>query len=147
MSTITLDIPDGWEVVVRPRGGLAPASVALATEEPSPTPARGSPVTPTPRGIRPRLKLAAHGSRFASTMVEIDGTLYELPACVATVLREIGRGAKEVRFRQETRRKIEAHLPWLLSALKPDASARVIARRHAYAVADGAAALVDLVDG
>lgn len=81
-----------------------------------------------------RLKLAAHGSKFAPTPVEVDGNLCELPACVAQVLREVASGAAKVRFRAETKAKLQAHLPWVLSLLKPDAAAKVIARRHQYIV-------------
>jgi len=112
----------------------------VPVEVPTPKPAEptsaAAPAKADTTAAKPayRLKLAAHGSKFAPTPVEVDGTLCELPACVAQVLREVAGGNAKVRFRAETKAKLQAHLPWVLALLKPDASAKVIARRHQYIV-------------
>lgn len=122
--------------------GAAAANSAINRDMADTISAKPAPASATL--TRPRLVLAAHGSKFAATTIESDGILTEVPACVAQVLREIGSGSTKVRFRHETRDKLQAALPWVLKLLKPDPTAKVIARKHQYVVAPDLPAMIEL---
>lgn len=145
MPTITLTVPDGFEVIVRPRAGAVPAVAPAIAQAPAHRSATPTPAGDSDEQPAPRVKLAEHGSRFAATMAEVDGNLVEIPACVALALREIAANNGIVAFREETRAKFPDCLRWVLGMLRRDVKARVLNRRHVHIVDPALPPLIHLV--
>lgn len=145
MPTITLTVPDGFEVIVRPRAGAVPAAAPAIAQAPTQRPGTPAPTGDGDEQPAPRVKLAEHGSRFAAAMAEVDGNLVEIPACVALALREIAANNGIVAFREETRAKFPDCLRWVLGMLRRDVKARVVNRRHVHLIEPGLPSMIRLV--
>lgn len=92
----------------------------------------------------PKIEVPAHGSKYATVIIEAGGKPLTVGGGLVALLREIAGGAQSVRIRAETLREIRAKLPWLMDSLHRDEHAKVINKRIVFKVGPGAAGRVAL---
>lgn len=100
------------------------------------------PHTPAPKASA-RVRASEPAGKYAPVEVEIEGAAVTVPACVAEVLWDIAHGAKRLKFRPETMRKLREFVPFVADGLRRDHGAKVLSNKHTYDVPDEVLRMVD----
>lgn len=144
VQTVTVHVPPGFRLVVSLEPVEPPAASQAVKPLTTPAPPADAPEPEPERKSRSRILVPDGGSKYARQVLDVDGEPVEVAGCVADLLRDIAAGARRVRTRPETVRKLQDVLPWVAAQLERDYSAKVISNRHVYNIP---ASLVHQVEG